>query len=74
MFYTVLVTLRHGEKKGCIRRSFMNGMIEADVVRQCQGISHGITGLTLDYVNKRIYWVDPRIDVMETVTYFGQYR
>ena len=52
----------------------MNGMLHADVVRNCAGISHGITGLGIDYVTKRIYWVDPRVDVMETVTYYGQYR
>ena len=52
----------------------MNGMYQHDVIRGCAMLSHGITGLGLDYVSKRIYWVDPRVDVLETVTYYGQYR
>ena len=73
LFYTALVTKRN-DKKGCIRRSYMNGMIEADVIRNCFMVSHGITGLTLDLVTKRIFWVDPRVDVLETVSYYGQFR
>nr|XP_012637337.1 low-density lipoprotein receptor-related protein 2 [Microcebus murinus] len=58
-----------GEPK--LERAFMDGSNRKDLVKTKLGWPAGIT---LDIVTKRVYWVDPRYDYIETVTYDGIQR
>lgn len=35
---------------------------------------YGPTGLTVDAVNRRVYWTDSKFDHLETVDYDGRFR
>lgn len=58
----------YANKNMRLERAFMDGSNRVELVKNRLGIPMGIT---LDIVNKRIYWSDSHFDTVETVTYHG---
>lgn len=58
----------YANKNMRLERAFMDGSNRIELVKNRLGIPMGIT---LDIVNKRIYWSDSHFDTVETVTYHG---
>lgn len=54
-----------------IERAFMDGSKRVTIV---DSQVYWVNGITLDYVLKRMYWVDGHFDYVETTDYFGKDR
>lgn len=65
MFFT---DMGYAKKNMRLERAFMDGSNRIELVKNRLGTPMGIT---LDIVNKRIYWSDSHFDTVETVTYHG---
>lgn len=65
MFFT---DMGYANENMRLERAFMDGSNRIELVKNRLGIP---TGITVDIVNKRIYWSDSHFDTVETVTYHG---
>lgn len=59
------------QKQTKLERAFMDGSNRVELVKSRLGTP---TGITLDIVNRRVYWSDSHFDTVETVTYSGLNR
>lgn len=62
MFFTNEKTLERASMDGNLRKVIVSGH------------TYQITGVTLDLVNTRVFWCDPKMDLIETVRYDGSDR
>lgn len=65
MFFTDMGYANENMK---LERAYMDGSNRIELVKNRLGTPMGIT---LDIVNKRVYWSDSHFDTVETVTYHG---
>ena len=61
----------NGNDSPRLDRAYMDGSEIYTLVDTNMGAP---TGITLDFVVKRIYWVDAKFDYIETVDYYGKDR
>ena len=69
MFFTDQCTLKCGFVFNTkVSRAFLDGSSQKVIVEER---IYGPSGITLDYVNKRLYWCDYKANQIATVDYDG---